>query len=45
MLGIGLHSYGFMDQAFWALAWFDASQLVLIALCLMPRRFWAARLN
>jgi ABC-type transport system involved in cytochrome c biogenesis permease subunit len=43
MLGIGLHSYGFMDQAFWVLAWFIASQLALIALCLMPRRFWAAR--
>jgi ABC-type transport system involved in cytochrome c biogenesis permease subunit len=45
MLGIGLHSYGFMDQAFWALAWFIASQAVLIGLCLMPRRFWAPRTN
>jgi ABC-type transport system involved in cytochrome c biogenesis permease subunit len=45
MLGIGLHSYGFMDQAFWALAWFIGSQLVLIGLCLAPRRFWAARPN
>ena len=43
MLGIGLHSYGFMDQAFWALAWFIASQVVLIGLCLAPRRFWASR--
>jgi ABC-type transport system involved in cytochrome c biogenesis permease subunit len=42
MLGIGLHSYGFMDKAFWALAWFILSQLVLIALCLAPRRFWAS---
>jgi len=42
MLGVGLHSYGFMAQAFWALAIFDASQLALIGLCLMPRRFWAA---
>jgi ABC-type transport system involved in cytochrome c biogenesis permease subunit len=42
MLGIGLHSYGFMDQAFWALAAFIATQLVLVALCLAPRRFWAA---
>jgi ABC-type transport system involved in cytochrome c biogenesis permease subunit len=39
MLGVGLHSYGFMDQAFWALAGFIASQLVLIGLCLAPRRF------
>jgi hypothetical protein len=41
MLGVGLHSYGFMDKAFWALAAFDASQLALIGLCLAPRRFWA----
>jgi ABC-type transport system involved in cytochrome c biogenesis permease subunit len=40
MLGIGLHSYGFMDQAFWVLAWFVISQLALIGLCLLPRRFW-----
>jgi len=41
MLGVGLHSYGFMDQAFWSLAAFIGSQLVLIAFCLIPRRFWA----
>ena len=39
MLGVGLHSYGFMDQAFWALAAFIGTQLALIALCLAPRRF------
>ena len=38
MLGIGLHSYGFMEGAFRALAVFIASQLVAIALCLAPRR-------
>jgi len=43
MLGVGLHSYGFMDQAFWVLAWFILSQLALIALCLAPRRFWVLR--
>jgi ABC-type transport system involved in cytochrome c biogenesis permease subunit len=37
MLGVGLHSYGFMDKAFWALAGFCGSQLVLIAVCLAPR--------
>jgi ABC-type transport system involved in cytochrome c biogenesis permease subunit len=42
MLGVGLHSYGFMAQAFWVLAIFDASQVALIILCLMPRHFWAA---
>jgi ABC-type transport system involved in cytochrome c biogenesis permease subunit len=40
MLGVGLHSYGFMDKAFWALFTFIASQLVLMALALAPRRFW-----
>ena len=40
MLGVGLHSYGFMDKAFWALAMFMASQVVLIALCLAPRFLW-----
>jgi ABC-type transport system involved in cytochrome c biogenesis permease subunit len=40
MLGVGLHSYGFMDKAFWALFAFIASQLALIGLALLPRRFW-----
>ena len=40
MLGVGLHSYGFMDKAFWWLSIFIASQLVLMGLCLQPRRFW-----
>ena len=40
MLGVGLHSYGFMDKAFWALSGFIASQALLMALCLAPRRFW-----
>ena len=40
MLGIGLHSYGFMDAAFiWLLA-FVSSQLALIALGLVPQRLW-----
>jgi ABC-type transport system involved in cytochrome c biogenesis permease subunit len=40
MLGIGLHSYGFMDKAFWWLAAFVASQLAAIGLGLLPPRFW-----
>ncbi len=40
MLGVGLHSYGFMDKAFWALAAFDASQLALMGFALLPRQFW-----
>ncbi len=40
MLGVGLHSYGFMDKAFKWLMAFDISQLVLIGLCLVPVRYW-----
>ncbi len=39
MLGVGLHSYGFMDEAFVALMSFIASQGILMGLCMMPRRF------
>jgi ABC-type transport system involved in cytochrome c biogenesis permease subunit len=42
MLGIGLHSYGFMDKAFPWLVGFDISQALLVALALMPLRFWAS---
>ena len=42
MLGIGLHSYGWMDKAFpWLMA-FDVSQVALIVLALLPRRYWAS---
>jgi cytochrome c-type biogenesis protein CcsB len=40
MLGIGLHSYGFMDSAFYWLLAFVASQLALIGLGCMPLRMW-----
>ncbi|MBI4370919.1 MAG: cytochrome c biogenesis protein CcsA [Elusimicrobia bacterium] len=43
MLGVGLHSYGFMDKAFWWLAAFVAGQLALMVLGLLPPRFWEAR--
>ena len=36
MLGIGLHSYGFMDKAFLWLMIFDATQLAVMALSLAP---------
>ncbi|MBV9998072.1 MAG: cytochrome c biogenesis protein CcsA [Verrucomicrobia bacterium] len=36
MLGVGLHSYGFMDQAFNVLIGFIAGQLVLIGIGLLP---------
>ena len=41
MLGVGLHSYGFMDKAFWALAGFIGSQLVIMGLAMLPARFWS----
>ena len=31
MLSVGLHSYGFMESAVWALSGFIASQLALVA--------------
>ena len=40
MLGVGLHSYGFMDQQRVALIAFCASQAALIALGCIPLRFW-----
>jgi cytochrome c-type biogenesis protein CcsB len=42
MLGIGLHSYGFMDAAFRWLMAFDASQVLMIALGLLPQRLWTS---
>lgn len=40
MLGIGLHSYGFMDAAFKWLIGFILSQLFIIGLGLIPQRYW-----
>lgn len=40
MLGVGLHSYGFMDKAFPWLVGFVISQLVLMAVASMPLTRW-----
>lgn len=40
MLGIGLHAYGFMDEAFVYLAAFVAVNLLVIALATIPTRHW-----
>lgn len=40
MLGVGLHSYGFMDAAFWWLIAFVVSQLAIIALAMVPLEKW-----
>jgi len=37
---VGLHSYGFMDAAFWWLIAFVASQLAFIALANLPLEKW-----
>ena len=40
MLGVGLHSYGFMDAAFYWLIAFVVSQLLIIALATIPAEKW-----
>ncbi len=43
MLGIGLHSYGFMESAFPWLIGFAASQLALMMIGLLPPHLWRSR--
>ena len=40
MLGVGLHSYGFMQAAFYWLIAFVASQVLVIGLAALPRDRW-----
>jgi hypothetical protein len=40
MLGIGLHSYGFMDAAFRWLMLFVGLNVALVAVGSLPMRFW-----
>jgi ABC-type transport system involved in cytochrome c biogenesis permease subunit len=40
MLGVGLHSYGFMDKAFAWLLIFVGSQMLFIGLCFLPPKLW-----
>ncbi|MBA4138302.1 MAG: cytochrome C biogenesis protein [Opitutus sp.] len=42
MLGVGLHSYGFMDSAFYWLIAFVATQLAIMALAAIPQDKWAS---
>ncbi|MBK8870328.1 MAG: hypothetical protein IPN19_04585 [Elusimicrobia bacterium] len=42
MLGIGLHSYGFMDKASLWLIVFCLSQAAVIGLGALPARFWSS---
>jgi ABC-type transport system involved in cytochrome c biogenesis permease subunit len=43
LLGVGLHSYGFMQGTFVSLVIFWLSQLAIIVLALLPGRFWQAK--
>jgi len=45
MLGVGLHSYGFIDRAFWALVLFMGSQVLLMMLGLLPNYCWRSKLH
>jgi len=45
MLGVGLHSYGFMDKAFPWLMGFVGSQLALMAMAAIPLSRWRSRLT
>ena len=40
MLGVGLHSYGFMESAVFWLITFIGSQLLLIGIGMIPTRLW-----
>jgi len=42
MLGVGLHSYGFMDEGFRWLVYFGTSQALIILVALIPTRLWAS---
>jgi len=42
MLNVGLHSYGFMDAAFKWLMIFNASQILIMAIGVMPLSTWAS---
>ena len=44
MLGIGLHAYGFMDEAFVYLALFAGVNALVIALAAIPTRFWKSQI-
>lgn len=45
MLGVGLHSYGFMDEAFKWLLTFVISQVVLIGMAILPPQYWMSFRN
>ncbi len=40
LLGVGLHSYGFMEKGFYWIVGFVLSQLIIMAIALMPLEKW-----
>ena len=44
MLGVGLHSYGFMDAAFWSLLIFVGSQMAFIGIAGLPLTRWRSQM-
>jgi len=40
LLGVGLHSYGFMEKGFMWLLFFILSQSIFVILGLLPQRYW-----
>jgi len=45
MLGIGLHSYGFTDAAFYTLIYFDSAMAALIIIGCLPFNLWRSPLE
>ena len=45
MLGVGLHSYGFMDKAFFYLMIFNTSQVLIMLLAAVPARHWRSQVE
>ncbi len=45
MLGVGLHSYGFMDSGFIWMISFMASQLLIMAFASLPLHIWRSQIN
>ena len=44
MLGVGLHSYGFMEEGFIAILLFSIIQLYFVTIALLPDRYWKSKI-
>ena len=43
LLGVGLHSYGFMEKGFFWLMIFNISQVIVISMGLLPTKYWISQ--